>query len=153
MTQLTSLQAAKETGLSKSTITRAIKSGKLSATKDQDGVFKIDPAELFRVYPKPSENPPASSIRNDALRTEPQTQSAPGHDVERLTREIEIRDQRLDALAQERRREREDAQAQIDDLRQRLDAESQERRGLTRLLTDQQERKPKGFFSFLKRAG
>lgn len=42
--------AAKATGLSKATIHRAIKSGKLSALRQDDGSFKIDPSELARVY-------------------------------------------------------------------------------------------------------
>ena len=38
-------QAAKETGMDKSTISRAIKSGKLSATRQEHGGYAIDPAE------------------------------------------------------------------------------------------------------------
>jgi len=51
MTMLTLGQAAKETGLSKTAIARAIKSGRLSAVKAETGEYQIDPAELFRVYP------------------------------------------------------------------------------------------------------
>jgi excisionase family DNA binding protein len=47
---LTPLQAAKAVGASKATIHRAIKSGKLSAIRQGDGSFLIDPAELYRVY-------------------------------------------------------------------------------------------------------
>lgn len=43
--------AAKATGKSKATISKAIKSGRISATKDETGTFQIDPAELHRVYP------------------------------------------------------------------------------------------------------
>ena len=45
-------EAAKETGLAKSAISRAIKSGRLSAVRQENGSFAIDPAELFRVYPR-----------------------------------------------------------------------------------------------------
>ena len=48
---LTLGQAAKETGLSKTAISRAIKNGKLSAARGENGEYQIDPAELFRVYP------------------------------------------------------------------------------------------------------
>lgn len=48
---LTLGQAAKETGLSKTAIARAIKSGRLTATRGESGEYRIDPAELFRVYP------------------------------------------------------------------------------------------------------
>ncbi|MEE9319113.1 MAG: hypothetical protein V3U76_01590 [Granulosicoccus sp.] len=43
--------AARATGVSKSTIYRAVKSGKLSAKRNDDGEYAIDPAELHRVYP------------------------------------------------------------------------------------------------------
>jgi len=44
-------QAAKETGKSKTTIKRAIDKGRLSAKKNDNGEWEIDPAELHRVYP------------------------------------------------------------------------------------------------------
>lgn len=43
-------QAAKETGKSKSTISKAVKSGRLSAIRNDQGGWDIDPSELFRVY-------------------------------------------------------------------------------------------------------
>ncbi len=43
-------EAAKATGKSKATISKAIKGGRISATKDETGTFSIDPAELHRVY-------------------------------------------------------------------------------------------------------
>ena len=51
---LTLGEAAKETGLAKSAISRAIKSGRLSAVRHENGSFAIDPAELFRVYQRNS---------------------------------------------------------------------------------------------------
>lgn len=50
MPELSLSQAAKLTGKSKSTINRAIKTGKLSATRHDDGSYSIDPAELSRVF-------------------------------------------------------------------------------------------------------
>jgi hypothetical protein len=44
-------EAAKATGKSKATISKAIKSGKISANKLETGTFAIDPSELHRVYP------------------------------------------------------------------------------------------------------
>lgn len=43
-------QAAKATGLSKPTIAESIKKGRISARKNESGVYEIDPAELHRVY-------------------------------------------------------------------------------------------------------
>ncbi len=47
--------AAKEAGVSKSTILRAIQGGRLSAARTDDGGYDIDVSELFRVYPPQSE--------------------------------------------------------------------------------------------------
>jgi hypothetical protein len=43
--------ASQATGCAKSTILRAIKAGRLSATRDDIGQWAIDPSELFRVFP------------------------------------------------------------------------------------------------------
>jgi uncharacterized protein involved in type VI secretion and phage assembly len=43
-------QAAQVTGKNRSTLLRAIKTGKLSAHKQDDGSYLIDSSELFRVY-------------------------------------------------------------------------------------------------------
>lgn len=50
MPELSLSQAAKLAGKSKSTINRAIKTGKLSATRHEDGSYSIDPAELARAF-------------------------------------------------------------------------------------------------------
>jgi len=47
---LTLGQAARLAGVGKTTLTRAIKAGRLSATRREDGGYKIDPSELSRVY-------------------------------------------------------------------------------------------------------
>lgn len=50
MPELSLSQAAKLTGKSKSTINRAIKTGKISAARHEDGSYSIDPAELSRAF-------------------------------------------------------------------------------------------------------
>lgn len=50
MPKLSLSQAAKLTAKSKSTINRAIKTGKISATRHEDGTYSIDPAELTRAF-------------------------------------------------------------------------------------------------------
>lgn len=47
-------EAARAAGKSKSTLLRAIKSGRLSASRDGAGSFVLDPAEVARVYPAAS---------------------------------------------------------------------------------------------------
>jgi len=49
--------AAKEAGIAKTTVIRAIRSGKLSAQRDETGDWAIDPSELHRVYPRKAESP------------------------------------------------------------------------------------------------
>jgi excisionase family DNA binding protein len=50
-------EAAKQVNVSKSTILRAVRSGRMSAARTEDGEYSIDPAELFRVYePKCSDS-------------------------------------------------------------------------------------------------
>jgi len=46
--------ATKAVGKTKSTITKAIASGKISAIKNDSGAWEIDVAELHRVYPPAS---------------------------------------------------------------------------------------------------
>lgn len=57
--KLSASEAAKQTGKSVPTITRAIKSGKISAERTEVGGYLIDPAELFRVFT------PLTPRRND----------------------------------------------------------------------------------------
>jgi hypothetical protein len=51
-------QAARETGRSKSVLSHALKTGRMSGRRDDKGNWAIDPAELFRVFdPKPAKEP------------------------------------------------------------------------------------------------
>jgi hypothetical protein len=43
--------AAAAVGRNKTAILRAIKAGKISVEKDENGEWQIDPADLHRVYP------------------------------------------------------------------------------------------------------
>ena len=43
--------AAAAVGRNKTAILRAIKAGKISVAKDENGEWRIDPAELHRIYP------------------------------------------------------------------------------------------------------
>jgi len=50
-TALTVGEASKRVGKAKSTISRAIKAGKLSAERNPDGSWSIEPVELDRAFP------------------------------------------------------------------------------------------------------
>jgi ArsR family metal-binding transcriptional regulator len=59
-------QAAKATGKSKTTIQRAVAKGLVSAEKGQNGEYRIDPAELHRIFPlKNSGTVPENAIWNE----------------------------------------------------------------------------------------
>ncbi len=57
------------------------------------------------------------------------------------TDETRVLEAKLEALQEERERERRQLEQTIEDLRRRLDAESEERRNLTLMLTDQRPKK------------
>ena len=67
-------EAAEQAGTSKSTIWRAIRAGRLSAARTDDGGFAIDPAELFRAFPP--ERPAERFAGQDATAIAPATGQA-----------------------------------------------------------------------------
>jgi excisionase family DNA binding protein len=58
MTMLTLGEAARLTKLGKTTLARAIKAGRLSASRTDAGSYQIDASELARVYPFPAPGEP-----------------------------------------------------------------------------------------------
>lgn len=119
-------QASKETGVSKPTLSRAIKNGDLSASGGGGKSYQIDASELGRwlegyrqrnpkfVVPETPDETPKTSSENSVLQAK-----------------LEMMEQRFA-----------DAEKTIEDLRTRLDVESEERRTLTRQLTDQRQTAP-----------
>lgn len=73
--------AAKATGKSIPTITRAIKKGTISAEKQEGGGYLIEPAELHRVFPPLT---PDSGKTHDALEHETPVLGAENRGLERL---------------------------------------------------------------------
>jgi hypothetical protein len=128
--------AATATGKSKPTILRAIQSGKISAEKDGQGEWQIEPAELHRVYPPVSER----TASDETVWNDMQQADSPVETV-LLRAEVEQMRERFASLEIDREHERRDASDTITDLRRRLDQSEQERRDanrqLTALLTDQ----------------
>ena len=69
-------EAAKQALVSKATLSRAIKSGRISARRNEKGGFDIDPAELFRVFlPRPETVAETGSMKQSA--TPPETDETP----------------------------------------------------------------------------
>jgi|TARA_R110000796_G_scaffold136264_1_gene252317 hypothetical protein len=131
MASLTLSQAAKASGKSKSTLSRAIKMGRLSATRLDDGNFSIDPAELFRAYPATPRNPyDEHPIEQSATPVPAELQSRISMlelllEKERETvareREISAREREISAdLKEDRDRWRQQAASLLADLRPQL---------------------------------
>ncbi|WP_417255224.1 hypothetical protein [Celeribacter sp.] len=116
-------EAAKATGKSKATISKAIKSGRISASKDETGAFKIDPSELHRVYPPTPQGDQKETPESSKVNT------LESGDLKVLQARLEAIQERLD-----------DKEAVISDLRQDRDKWRQQ---ATALLED---KRPKGFF-------
>lgn len=119
-------EAAKAVGKSKTTIHRAIKLGKISASKLESGAYAIDPSELHRVFQVGTAE---RTIRNDTERDETASGTA---------------DIRLEMLEKERERERQQLEETIADLREDRDKWRQQ---ATALLED---KRPKGFWPRLR---
>jgi hypothetical protein len=112
--------AAKATGKSKTTLHRAIKSGRISASKAEDGSYAIEPAELHRVFPAvTAKTPEVLLLRNDE---------------EQLSNTLAALRTQLEIQEKERDRERALLQETIADLREDRDKWRQQ---ATSLLTDQ----------------
>ena len=114
---MTLAQAAQATGVNRSTILRSIMSGKISGTKDDKGVWWVEPCELHRVFP-PTETKP-KAMHQSAL-----------EDAELRIR-LSLAEERLCELKQEVVRWREQA-----------DAWQRQAEASQKQLTDQREHKP-----------
>lgn len=112
---LSAKAAAEQVGLSKTGIIKAIRNGRISAKKDDKGEWRIEPVELFRVYPPANTDTPTDTGKvNGSVYAENMGLQAENEGLREL----------VNILKSER-----------DDLRERLDQEGQERRQLTAMLT------------------
>jgi len=127
--QYTAGEAAKATGKNIATITRAIKSGKISASKDALGAWRIEPSELHRVFPALAQVLQNSEMQQNAI----STQDHEANSVRTLQEELAVLRERVRSQNQLLA----DRADQIADLRTRLDQEGEERRKLAAILTDQ----------------
>ena len=120
-------QAAKESGTSKPTLSRWIAKGRVSAQKQADGSYLIDPSELDRIKDFTRNGNGSGNLPLKQLET--------GSEIISLRREIDLLRERLC-----------DMEEVIHDRRRRLAEETEERRSaqakLTALLTDQRATAP-----------
>lgn len=102
MATLTMGQAAKETGVSKATLSKALKSGRLSYVAKSTAGYEIDPAELFRVFP-PKPLGPVEGERSETHREHLLLDDA-------HRREVQLLREQLDEVRTDRDAWREQAQ-------------------------------------------
>lgn len=109
--KLTLTQAAKEVGVSKSTLSRAIDRGRLSADKDDLGRFHIEPAELFRVFTPVARNKAETQqVKQDASPDETHKTAALEKEIEHLKAMLAMVQERETDLKSERDNWRDQAQ-------------------------------------------
>lgn len=128
-------EAAKSCKKAKGTILKAIRDGRLSAPRDEDGRYKIDPSELHRVFKT------ATTDQSTSTHITPTTEQENRLEIERLRAELKAANNMTETMAET-----------VVDLRRRLDQEGEERRQMMAILTDQrlQKQEKRGFFSFFK---
>lgn len=109
-------QAATQVKRSKSSLWRDVKSGKISAIKENDGTFYIEASELFRVYPETSHEMKQS------------------HSLKRNETDYEARFMELQSLFQieqqrvsEREKQLADKDRHLEDLRQQVEDTQKDR--------------------------
>lgn len=130
-------EAAKATGKSKPTIQRAIKSGKISAIKNINGSYSIDPSELHRVYP----------LKQSDSNSEGKMKQYVTHNNDNgLQVKLDALKRELEAANVERNRERELMEQQIELYKERLARSDKDKDQLTALLTNHAPSRGEGFF-------
>lgn len=154
--------AAKACGVSKSTIHRAIRSGRISARAKDDGQgYEIDPAELHRVFPPISEEVTRNSSHEGSV-VRSGTGSGNGENHPQPDIEVAVRLARAEASLEALKEVLELERKRAEELRAERDrwagiAESSQRQ-ITHLTTKSEpepETKPQsgGWWPFRRRAG
>jgi molecular chaperone GrpE (heat shock protein) len=134
MTKLSANRAAKEAGIAKKTLLEAISSGRLTAEKNDKGHWEIDPAELFRAYPKTSLSEPKKP------QPTPQENRRKTSEASVLEVEVKMLREQIERMDAERDRERSQLSEQIEALKDQAERQSADHRQALAALTDQRER-------------
>jgi len=123
--------AAEAVGMGKPAILKAIQKGKISATKDEHGQWRIDPAELHRVYPPVSGNDAATASEEP----EETVGNTTGNSL--LRQEIQFLREQVALYSTMRDDERKMLAGQIEDLRRDRDDLRGERDRLLKVIEEQ----------------
>ena len=109
-------EAAAATGVNRSTIYRAWKAGRVSATRTETGQIEIEPVELFRVFP------PVAGQQGEQDASHPHAQAKATSDNalrdSALAREVQLLREMLEAMREDRDAWREQARKEGDERRE-----------------------------------
>ena len=121
--RFTLTQAAKEAGVSKGTISKALKVGRLSGERQEDGSFQIEPVELFRVFPKKPQEPRTGTDQKpmETVADWPETGLAAAVELAELRIKVGMLEAQLARADRERETILETTRDTVEDLRKRLD--------------------------------
>jgi hypothetical protein len=139
-------QAAKECQVSKSTLSRWIKKGRISAEPQEDGSFLIDASELNRIKELQEQAVARNSSGNSSMQ-----RMEPPHETSVLQVEIEMLRERLNEKDATIRELRQDKERAIKDLQKERDEWREQAKRQTLLLTQVQQEQPAQPRSFWKR--
>jgi len=122
-------QAAKAVGMSKTSVLRSIRAGRISAGRNEFGQWAIEPVELHRVYPALTDDNDTADGTGERAVTGVDTALAEG-----------IRASLLEQRIIELRGMLDDMRGQRDDMRGQRDAWQRQAETSQRALTDQREK-------------
>ncbi len=126
-------EAAAATGVNRSTIYRAWKAGRMSATRTETGQIEVDPAELFRVFPPIAAQEAEPSAMHRAVQGGATDDNALR--VSALEVEVKLLREMLDAMRDDRNAWREQAGKAVAALPPPAPAAADQRRPWWRRLT------------------
>jgi len=130
-------EAARLANVNPSTITRAVKAGRLSVRVLDNGRKAVDPVELERAFP--SDRPKSFAEKTDMQKMH---EHANAQLLKKAEDEIAFLRQQIRKIEQERDTLHRTLETDKQDLRSRLDASEKDRRTITLLLEDKRSRRP-----------
>ena len=135
--------AARACGMSKTSVLRSIKAGRISAGRDEIGQWVIEPCELHRVYP------PLTDDKDTG--TGPEEHAVTGGDTALV--EANARASLLEQRIGDLRTILDDMRGQRDDFREQRDAWQRQAEASQRALTDQREITAQSWWQWLRSTG